>query len=109
MAKQGGDIPGNAAASAALFTQQLVRLGTQLTRYDVLHERLSTQGFDVVSVTVRMPSAASAEYLLVARAESEGKALVAFVRSDSFADVLRRFAASLENATLVWKDDRYRA
>lgn len=101
------DVDGNAMASELAFQRQMLRMAEQYLRFEQVGSRLWSEDVELRNITVRMPKAAGGEYLVVVRADVNDSACVAFESADTFAEVVRRVLAKLENGTVKWKDDQY--
>lgn len=101
------DIPGDAMASQREFERQMVRLATQLLRFEQVVVRLDEEGTWVTGMTIRCPGEDRADYLVVVRARTSVGYVVGFAGGDSLAEAIRVTCAKLENRTMRWKEDQY--
>lgn len=101
------EVPGNALVSTLAYQRGLLRVAEQLVRVEHLLDALDEENVEVRSVTFRVPQEQGGDFLVTVRAFVEGKAMVAFHGSDSFAEAARGVFARLENRSVKWKDDQY--
>ncbi len=102
-----GEVTGNAVASQANYMRQMAKLGELIWSMEHVLDLLYDVNIIVNSLTVRIPTADEAQYLVVVRATKEGRAVVGFHGSDSYADTIRGGIERLRNKTMKWREDEY--
>jgi hypothetical protein len=99
--------PGNAMASQAEFERQMVRLATQLLRFEQVITRMDEGGTWITGLSIKVPGEDRADYLVVVRARTSAGSVVGFAGGDTLAEAIRVTCAKLENRSMRWREDQY--
>lgn len=107
MAKSTKDVPGNSVASAAAVARECARYGERLLMFEAQVGRWFEAGYDLLSLTVRLPQSEGGEYLVILRANVEGVGMVGFSSGATLASALETLVNRMSNGSLNFQEDRY--
>lgn len=103
-----GDVPGNAMASAAAYTKQLVRLGEKVYDLDRIINRLDESDLWVEALRFRAPNDNDSQWLAVVTARQDGTPVVGFHGAATFQETLEGLVNRLANNSMKWRPDEYK-
>lgn len=94
-------------ASAALYTRELVGLGTAIMNLGDTMEHREEGGTIWGNITIKPAVAAGGEWLVILRATTPSGQYVAFASASSLGEALRGVSARLQNGSIKWTVDKY--
>jgi hypothetical protein len=103
----GKDIPGNSLASAQAVARTLIRQAETIAMMEFCTRDWEDADTYMGNMTIKFPTYERSEYMIVARCQKEGQALVCFHNAPTFLEVVSGFCERLRNGTLKWKEDQY--
>jgi len=105
--RKGGEVDGNAMASAAAVQRQLLRMGDVLVRMEHTLEKAYENEVDVKRISVTMPDMERGDYMVYVSAYVDGKKMVAFHGGATFSEAIVGAIDRLANRSLKWREDKY--
>lgn len=89
------------------YINALVAMAELFNAFEDFAENLYSDDIMITSVRVKLPDWSSDSYLVVIRADQEGRGVVAFHGAESFSGVLMGLLQRMKNKSLKWKEDMY--
>lgn len=99
---------GNALASQAAFTKEMVRVAAVLHRLDGIAQDNYEEGRLITGIRLSFPTPMRDGYLAVMTSEVDGERFVAFNNDPSPVTALIGIILKLENKSIKWKEDQWK-
>lgn len=106
MSKKRENHDGNAAASAAAFTRQMVRVGEVLHRAEFTIDRDADEDLFLTHINIKVNPSGDGGYLAIIKAETPEGRVVAFHDAPTLAETIVGVLDRLSNRSLKFREDR---